>query len=162
KLADFRIQHFLDIEGIIDYRGVMYARNNFTVTTGYPLMLPVNKETLNRVVTSYGNSKLNSGDNSEYFFSEENGESKSVVFTTDISGYGSYVAFATLDEATKTMMYYEEGSPPSEESLFFWQRENIPKFYFQSMKEKDFTPNETYRWGGKIGIGKHVGIANYL
>src|SRR5699024_6187180 len=75
KLADFRIQHFLDIEGIIDYRGVMYARNNFTVTTGYPLMLPVNKETLNRVVTSYGNSKLNSGDNSEYFFSEENGES---------------------------------------------------------------------------------------
>src|SRR5699024_6930187 len=161
-LAKYRIKYDLSLSGIINYKGYLIAQEPFTLNTGYPLMLPVKSDVLNTVVTSQGNTKVNTGDESNYYFKNENGESKSVLFTTDISGYGSYVAFASLDNAVESMRYGEEGTPPRDEAVFFWQRPTLPKFYFQAFDRKEFKPNDVYKWSGKIGIGKKDQLAFFI
>lgn len=162
ELAKYVIQHNLNVNGAIDYYGSLQAVQPFTLVTGYPLMLATNSSALNRVVTSFGHSKLNENDESMYYFDEEEGEAKGVLFTTNISGFGRYVAYAVLNQPTKTMRYDQLDSPEPKRKTFFWQRPTAPKFYFQAFENKQFTQGESYTWSGKIGVFEQSSLSNFL
>lgn len=152
ELATFRIQHRLSKNGIIKYNGLMTALNNFTISAGYPLMLPADGATQNIVISSFGTKKTNDNTGDYYYFKDEEDSCFGVMTSTNISGYGNYITFAQVDRPLITLRHGKANKPRKDESMFLWQRSNVPKTYFQSMSSKPMVKGEKYEWSGKIGV----------
>ncbi|MDF2591405.1 MAG: hypothetical protein K0S75_871 [Clostridia bacterium] len=158
KLATWFITHSIGLDGVVEYSGYLRAEADTVCNTIYPLMLPVEYSTLNRAITSLGDSRTSQNDGTDYYFTE-NDNMKSGCFISSVNN--SYIAAGTITEPLSTMRIGETVGK-AEFPIRFWQRLNYPKLYFSAAELWDVNTLDTYRWGGKIAVANINKIMAYV
>lgn len=146
--------------GSVNILGKWETLQSCKINAGYPLMLPANPLRLNEAITSYGNTKINSGDDSNYYFEEEKSENCYSVAMVN-ANRPNLIAAMSVDYPLKTLRLGESGKVLSE-SLRFWQRPSTPKLYFTNFKNGVLEEGDTFIWQGRIGVAEINNIYNYI
>jgi hypothetical protein len=161
NVAEVRMTHFIDKSGVLSYSGSITALINITMNTMYPLMIPLDQTTLTEVLTGIGNSKVSSGNESDYFFSYEKDKLLSGAFLSSTNT--DYVAAASVKYPLSTMRIGKKiGKPIPTQTMRFWQRTTSPKFYWTSAVNLPLAKGSNYAWGGKIIVAEIDNIYHYL
>src|SRR5690606_26024764 len=98
---------------------------------------------LNEGLTSFGNSKINAADDSDYFFTEEKDNCYSYAIVN--STRPSLIAAASIDYPLKTVRKGLSGKDLTK-AVRYWQRATTPKFYFTNYNSSELSVGESFTW----------------
>lgn len=150
-IANFRITTNISINGVVTTSGSWTALQDMYINTGYPLMLPLGTS-VNKVITSFNNSKVNAGDESFYHFEQEQDKCTSIALLN--SAIPNIIGAGTIDMPMVTLRQKATTGKDLETSLRFWQRTTSPKLYFTSANALYLKNGEMLRWGGRLTVGE--------
>jgi hypothetical protein len=160
NVAEFWITHHIDKRGKVSYSGVFKALQGFNVIFHYPLMLPMDVSTTGTILTAIGNKKVSAGDESTYFFAEEQDKTYSVACVSATNK--DYIAAGKINFPLKSYRIGQPNIPAKGERLFLWQRATAPKVYFSSAYNLPMVANDMLSWNGEIIIANIPNIYNYV
>jgi hypothetical protein len=161
NVADITVTHFLSKDGVLNYNATFKTLEDIMINNHYPLMLGVKADTLNEFVTGILNNKVNSGDNSYHYFTEEEDKvfNCCAISSTNIN----YISVAQVEMPLISMRIGKTTSKPTKgQDMFLWNRTVAPKLYYQSIKTLNILAGNTISWAGKIGIANIDNIYNIV
>ena len=159
-VAEFKVTYHFDKTGVSNIFGKWTTLQDITINAGYPLMLPGDPAMVDEVVTSFGNSKINAKDSSNFYFEQEKDNSYSVAIASSTNR--NLVAASTVNYPLKTL---RKGKPDKDLliAMRYWQRDTTPKLYFSNFT--DSTPlavGDSFIWHGSIAVAKINGVYDYI
>lgn len=160
-VAEVRIKHQIDTSGVIEVSGTVIALSGISLSPIYCLMLPMDKTTVTEVLTGLGNSKVTTGDGTNYYFSEE--EDKLLSAACLSADNPNYVAVGSISNLSQTMRVGTSGKPnPIGQSMRFWQDAGTPKLYWTSANGLTFPGGSSYSWYSKIAVAEIQNVYGLL
>lgn len=157
--AEFWVNHHIDRRGKVTYSTRFKALQDFLVVFSYPLMMPLSTVE-NTVLTSIGNMRVPAGDETDYYFEEEEDKTFSAALLSSVNK--GYVAAGKIHYPLQSYRVGKTGEPDKKRKLYIWQRAAVPKLYFRSVKDLPIRAGQEMAWSGEIIVANIPNIYDFL
>lgn len=158
-IANVKTTTGFTIDGVCNVSGRWDSLISHSLNNAYTMMVPLGSS-LNEVVTSFGNCRVNDKSEDFYHFSEEKDLCNSIAAINRDNP--NIIVAATVDNPLVTLRQKATIGKDRDTSLRFWQRQNASKLYFTIATALECNPGDSFVWSGRYTMAELTNIYDYI